>query len=156
MELAARGNLAGLNVDPYRIAAGGYSIGGTMATFLAAITDRVRTLVLWAPTSAPFWSGVEPEQLWPRVSASALLLLGELDSLAPPEGFPVALRAAMENAPSWSYVIPGGTHLFFQQPSGADSIIDPETDLTRFEQQGIAIWLTKLFLDSQLGTPVME
>lgn len=49
------------------------------------------------------------------------------------------------------YIIPQGTHLLFQQPTGADGPADPETDLRRFEQQGIAIERTRAWLEELFG-----
>ncbi|MEM9058132.1 MAG: hypothetical protein AAGD86_11680, partial [Pseudomonadota bacterium] len=141
----------GVNVDPSRVAAGGYSIGATMTTFLAARDERVAGAVLWAPTSAPFWTGVDPDALWPAVTAPTHFLLGELDGIA--GDYPATMQAAMINAVSTVEVIEGGTHLFFMQPTGADSDLDPETDLTRFEQQGIAIEATRTYLDGLFGPP---
>lgn len=142
----------GVEVDPEKIAAGGYSIGATMTTFLAARDSRVKGSVLWAPTTAPFWTGVDPDKLYPGVTSSVHFLLGELDDLA--GDYPDAMQAAMINAAITVEVIEGGTHLYFMQPTGADDInIDPPTDLTRFEQQGIAIEATRSYLDGLFGTP---
>lgn len=150
IELARRGFL-GAEVDPGRIAVGGYSIGASMATFVAARDPEVRGTVLWAPTDAPFWGGLEPEQLWPQVLTPVHFLLGELDPIAPPEEFPASLQAALVNAPVTVELIEGGTHLYFMQPTGADSPLDPVTDLTRFEQQAIAIEATRVWLDALFG-----
>lgn len=150
IDKALRGRL-GTRVDPDRIAAGGYSIGGTMASFLAAVDPRVKGQVFWAPTASPFWLGLQPEDLWPEILAPAYFLVGELDPIAPPDGFPSLLSAKMVKAWSEIDVISGGTHLYFMQPTGADSPQDPETDLTRFEQQGIAIEATRAWLDSLFG-----
>ena len=151
LELAARGEL-GVEVDPRRIAVGGYSIGGPRASFVAAaLPQGVQAMVFWAPSGTPFWLGLDAPSLWNQVSAPALYVLGELDPIAPPEGFPTELRDSMPNSPSVEYVISGGTHLFFQQVTGADSAEDPVTTLTRFEQQGIAILATRQYLDRVLA-----
>ena len=41
--------------------------------------------------------------------------------------------------------------LYFQQPTGADSPTDPVSEFTRFEQQGMAIERTRLYLDEVLN-----
>jgi dienelactone hydrolase len=149
IELAVDGEL-GVEIDETRIGAGGYSIGGTMAAFTAAEEPRIGALVHWAPTDSPFWTGVDPLELLSQVTAPSLFLVGELDPIAPPTGWPAEMQALMPGSQPTVFVIDGGTHLFFQQPTGADSIADPETNLTRFEQQGIAIEQTKLYLDTTL------
>ncbi|MDX2200686.1 MAG: hypothetical protein SF069_17145 [Phycisphaerae bacterium] len=150
LQLALDGEL-GVSVDPSRIAAGGYSIGGTMATFMAAEEPRVGGLVLWAPTGAPFWTGVTPGELWPRVTQPAFYLLGEFDNVEPPSGFPKELQAAMAESEATEFVIPQGLRLYFQQPTGADRDSDPRSELTRFEQQGISIEQTRAYLDELSG-----
>jgi len=147
LELALAGDL-GVMVDPEQIAAGGYSIGGTLAAVLAGEDARVAAVVLWAPTSSPFWTGVDPAAAFAQVDMPVLFLLAELDHVEPPEGFPREMEAAMPQATVTREVIPQGLHLYFQQPTGADRPgIDPESELTRFEQQGIAIEATRAFLD---------
>ncbi|MCG8409040.1 MAG: dienelactone hydrolase family protein [Phycisphaerales bacterium] len=136
-----------VTVDRDRLAVGGYSIGGTMAAFVAAEEPRVGAIVFWAPTRAPFWTGVDPDELLPKVTQPAYYLLAELDNVEPPEGFPVELRTKMSQSEATEFVIPQGLHLYFQQPTGADSPADPESDLTRFEQQEIAIERTRAWLD---------
>jgi dienelactone hydrolase len=140
-----------VEVDPDRIAVGGYSIGGTIATFMAAVAPDIRGAMLWAPTSAPRWLGLSPENLWPQTLSPTRFLLGELDTLAPPDGFPADLQEILVNSPTSVEVIEGGTHLYFQQPTGADSPRDPPTDLTRFEQQAIAIEATRVWLNELLA-----
>lgn len=135
---------------------GGYSVGGAIATFVAALSPNVSGSVLWAPTASPRWQGVDPELLWPQVVSPTRLLLGELDTLAPPDGFPADLEDALANSPTERQVILGGTHLFFQQPTGADSLADPPTDLTRFEQQAIAIDATRRWLHALIGAGVQR
>jgi dienelactone hydrolase len=150
VDLAVAGELA-VTIDAARIAAGGYSIGGTMATFLAAEDSRIQSVVLWAPTSAPFWLGVDPVVLFPQVNQPVFFLLAELDNVAPPEEFPQEMQDQMPQADISEFIIPQGLHLFFQQPDAADSVADPATTLTRFEQQGIAIERTRAYLDEQLA-----
>lgn len=138
-------------IDPNQVAIGGYSIGATMATFAAAEDPRLAAVVLWAPTSSPFWTGVDPETLWPQVTQPSFFLLAELDHVEPPDAFPAELQSKMTQSDITVYIIPQGLHLYFQQPTGADSDTDPESTLTRFEQQGIAIERTRDYLDSQFG-----
>lgn len=150
LELAIKGELQ-VDVDPTRVAIGGYSIGATMATFAAAEESRLAAVVLWAPTSSPFWTGVSPETLWPQVKQPSFFLLAELDHVEPPDGFPKDMQQAMSHSAITEYIIPEGLHLYFQQPTGADSPTDPVTSLTRFEQQSIAIERTRAWLDETLG-----
>ncbi len=150
LDLGLAGDLD-VNVDPDRIAVGGYSIGGTLAIFTAARDDRIDAVFTWAPTSSPFWTGVTPEDLYPRVTQPAYFLLAELDHVEPIDGFPRDIQAAMTQSEITEYIIPEGLHLYFQQPTGADNPTDPESSLTRFEQQGIAIERTRAWLDEQFG-----
>ncbi len=150
IDLANDGQL-GVEIDLDRIAVGGYSIGATMASFVAAEDPSVAAVVLWAPTGSPFWTGVEPNGLFNRVTQPTFFLLGEFDIVAPPEGFPREMQAQLTQSEITEVVIPQGLHLFFQQPTGADTPDDPESELTRFEQQGIAIDQTRAYLDTQFG-----
>ena len=84
------------------------------------------------------------------MASPTLFVLGELDYLAPVGGFPAALQDALVASETEVQVIRGGTHLFVQQPTGADSPFDPPTFLTRFEQQGIAIEATRAYLNELL------
>lgn len=149
LDLALAGDL-NVSIDPDRIGIGGYSIGATMATFAAAEDPRLAAIALWAPTSSPFWTGVNPDTLWPQVTQPSYFLLAELDHVEPPDGFPKDLQASLTQSEITEYIIPQGLHLYFQQPTGADSPTDPVSTLTRFEQQGIAINLTRAWLDDQL------
>jgi dienelactone hydrolase len=150
IQLAVDGELD-VEVDESRIAAGGYSIGATMAAFVAAEDPRVAALVFWAPTGSPFWTGVDPDELLAQVTSPSLFLLGELDPIAPATGWPAEMQNLMADSTATVFVIEQGTHLFFQQPTGADSAADPVTELTRFEQQGIAIEETRDYLNVTLG-----
>jgi dienelactone hydrolase len=151
LDLALAGDL-GYAVNPERIAAGGYSIGGTLAAVLAGEDPRVDAVVLWAPTSSPFWTGVDPAAAFAEVSVPVFYLLAEFDHVEPPEGYSREMAAAMPQATVTREVIPQGLHLYFQQPTGADRPgIDPESELTRFEQQGIAIEATRAFLAEAFG-----
>lgn len=150
IQLAVDGEL-GVDVNADQLAAGGYSIGATMALFTAAEEQRLKGVVLWAPTGSPFWTGVNPDVLLPQVTQSVFFLLAELDHVEPPSGFPAELKSELTQATISEYIIPQGLHLYFQQPTGADNITDPESTLTRFEQQGIAIERTQAFLDALFG-----
>lgn len=150
IQLAINGEL-NVAVDAERIAVGGYSIGGTMAAFVAAEEPRVDAIVFWAPTGSPFWTGVDLDELLPQVTQPAFYLLGEYDIIAQPNGFPAELQEKMPASQPEVYVIPEGLHLYFQQPTGADSSDDPASTRTRFEQQGIAIERTRAWLDDTFG-----
>jgi predicted dienelactone hydrolase len=150
LEMGLSGEL-GVSIDEQRIAAGGYSIGATMAIFAAARDARIDAVVAWAPTTSPFWTGVNPEELYPQVTQPAYFLLAELDHVQPIDGFPREIQGKMTGSEITEYVIPQGLHLYFQQPTGADSAADPVSTLTRFEQQGIAIERTRTWLDEQFG-----
>jgi dienelactone hydrolase len=141
----------GAAVDPSRIGVGGYSIGATMAGFVAGLDRRVGALVFWAPSGSPIWNGIKPEEVLPDVTAPSLFLLAELDDISPKEGWPTEMQMLMGGSSITEYIIPGGLHLFFQQPTGADTPDMPQTNLTRFEQQGIAIQVTRDYLDEQLS-----
>ncbi len=149
-ELGLAGDLDA-EIDSGRVGIGGYSIGATMATFAAAEEPRIGAVVLWAPTSSPFWTGVDPEVLWPQMMQPSYFLLAELDHVEPPSGFPKELQAKLAQSAITEYIIPEGLHLYFQQPTGADNPTDPVSSLTRFEQQGIAIERTLDYLDATLG-----
>ncbi|MGE3181557.1 MAG: dienelactone hydrolase family protein [Phycisphaerae bacterium] len=151
LDLALAGALE-VEIDEDRIAVGGYSIGGTLAALMAVEDDRAKAIVMWAPTSSPFWTGVEPSTLYPLVTQPSYFLLAEFDTVEPPDGYPQEMQAQMTNSAITEYIIPQGLHLFFQQPTAADdNLNDPETELTRFEQQGIAIERTRAYLDEQLA-----
>lgn len=150
LDLAIAGAF-GFDVDAEKIAVGGYSIGGTLSAFMAAEDARVDAIAMWAPTDSPFWTGVDPAALYPRVTQPSYFLLAELDNVEPPGEYPKEMQRQMINSAITEFVIPQGLHLFFQQPTGADSASDPATTLTRFEQQGIAIERTRAYLDNALG-----
>ncbi|MEM6927214.1 MAG: dienelactone hydrolase family protein [Myxococcota bacterium] len=151
MDLALAGEVTDeVPLDPERMAIGGYSIGGPMAVFTAAERPDAAAVVLWAPSGAPFWQGLRPKRLYPEVSQDVLMLLGELDRAAPPEGgFPDKLIDRMTAAGEIDkVVIDQGTHTQFQQPV-PDNEGDSGSSLTRFEQQGIAITETRAYLDER-------
>lgn len=152
IDLALAGEL-GIEVDTDRLATGGYSIGATMAAFVAAEDPRVQAIVLWAPTGSPFWTGVDPDELLPKVTQPTFFLLAERDHVEPPEAFPREMQEKMNSSQTTQYIIPEGLHLYFQQPTGADSDSDPTSPLTRFDQQGIAIERTRAYLDDILDVP---
>lgn len=136
-----------VDLDPHRIAVGGYSIGAPMSLFVAAEEPEVDAAVLWAPTGSPFWNGVRPNQLYPEIEADVLMLLAEFDRGAPPEGgFPERLREKMTAAAAETVVLDGAVHTHFQQPVALD-VNEPETGLSRFEQQSLSIQETRDFLD---------
>ncbi len=139
-----------VTVDAERIAVGGYSIGGPLAAFTAAQDKRIDQLIFWAPDGTPVWYGVDPPTLYSEVTQPALYVLGSLDSSAGSDGYPKEMQALMPASDSEAFVIPGGVHLYFQQPVGADGR-NPDTDITRFEQQGIAIETTRRHLDERFG-----
>ncbi len=150
LDLALAGDL-GLDIAADQVAAGGYSIGGPLAAFLAARRSTVTALVYWAPSGSPVWQGLNPADLYPKVTAPSLYVLGELDQDAPPDGgFPDQLQADTPQAPTEEFVIPGAVHHQFQQPTGADDF-SANPEITRFEQQGIAIKKTLDWLDGQFG-----
>ena len=136
----------GFSVDATRVASGGYSIGGTMAAMAAGRDARISSLVLWAPAPAPTWLGATPKDLLPQVKCKALFVLGEKDIVAPLDEWPKEMRGMMSAADIAELIIPEGVHLFFQQPSGVDDR-NPPTDITRREQQEIAIRRSLEFLD---------
>lgn len=139
-----------ITIDIERIAVGGYSIGGPLAAFTAAQDPRISCMVFWAPDGSPVWSGVKPRDLYPAVTQPALYVLGELDPSAGPQGYPLEMRQLMPGSEATVVVISGGVHLYFQQPTGADGR-NPQTDITRFEQQGLAIEATLNYLNQQFG-----
>jgi dienelactone hydrolase len=139
----------GMTVDETRIATGGHSIGATMALLVAGEELKVDAVVLWAPTASPFWQGLDPFPILLDVSQPVYYLLAELDWLA--LNWPDTLQRASPNAPYTQHVVPGGNHLFFQQPTEADVIPEvPWIHPTRFEQQTIAIERTRAWLDDTL------
>lgn len=148
-DLALDGTL-GVSIDPDRTAFGGYSIGGTLSAFAAAMQPEADLAWFWAPSSAPIWQGIDPEELWPQVTQPTFYMLGELDPVAPLNGFPRDMQEKMVNSTVYEYIIEDGVHLYFQQPTGVDDR-NPPTDITRLEQQAIAIEQTRLYLDQILN-----
>lgn len=149
LELAAAGGM-GRAIDPDRIAAGGYSVGGPLAAFTAARAPEIAALVYWAPAGAPFWQGLNGNELYGQVTQPALYVLGELDQNAPPDGgLPDEMQERMSNSMFTEEIIEGATHHQFQQPTGADPA-SAEPGITRFEQQGRAINITRIWLDATL------
>lgn len=139
-----------LDVDPQRVALGGYSAGATMAAFAAAQEPRAQALTMWAPTSSPVWQGVDPQALLPQVTQPSLFMMAALDESGGPQAYPREMIALMTQADVTQYVIPGGVHLYFQQPSGADDR-NPTTNVTREAQMSVAIEETRAYLDAVLG-----
>jgi len=150
LDRALSGEL-GIEVDPARVAFGGYSVGATQAALAAAEEPHAAALVLWAPVRASFWRGVDPEESMGQVTAPTLFLLGELDTGASPDGWPAAMAKDMTTtALTATTILPQGVHLFFQQPSALDEA-NPPTTATRIEQLRAAMAETRSFLDSELG-----
>lgn len=150
LDLAAAGSL-GRAIDPDRIAAGGYSVGGPLAAFTGARAPEIDALVYWAPAGAPFWQGLNGNALYKQVTQPALYVLGERDVNAPPDGgLPDEMQERMADSAFTEEIIAGATHHQFQQPTGADPA-SAEPGITRFEQQGTAITLTREWLDATLS-----
>lgn len=137
----------GVSIDPARTAFGGYSVGASMAAFAMASEPDARALVLWAPSPAPIWQGVSPDQLLPRIAQPSFFLLAELDDVV--GDWPSQLQSKMGDSQQTVFTIPQGVHLFFQQPDMVDDR-NPPTDITRMEQQRIAIEQTRAYLEAQL------
>jgi dienelactone hydrolase len=140
----------GYEIDSGKIAAGGYSVGASLAAFLAAKEPEIDALVYWGPSGSPYWLGVNAKKLYSEVTEPALYVLGESDDSAPPRGgYPDKMGDLMPRSDSEVRIIEGGVHHYFQQPTGLDNFTTP-TKITRFEQQKIAInatrnWLNKTF-----------
>ena len=66
---------------------GGFSIGASIAAFIAAENTVFSRMLLWAPSPSPYWTGVKPESL-KKVTADVMIIAGELDYVAPPEDWP--------------------------------------------------------------------
>jgi dienelactone hydrolase len=147
--LAAADEL-GMDIDPERIVFGGYSIGGTLAGFAAVQEPTAAGIVMWVPSSSPIWQGVELEDL-ALVNQPSFYVLGELDDVSPPEGWPATLEGLMPLSDATRIIIPDAVHLYFQQPTGVDDRIPPTT-ITRFEQQQTAIQATLDYLNGLLAT----
>ncbi|MBS3813384.1 hypothetical protein KGY64_06135 [Candidatus Bipolaricaulota bacterium] len=149
LSTAKRGGF-GVNVDEDRIAAGGYSVGASLAAFTAAENPEVSTLVFWAPSGAPYWLGVNGDELYSRVTGSALYVLGEFDDSAPPEGgYPATMMKLTPGLNSEVFVVEGGNHHNFQQPTGGEGFAR-SSEIPRFEQQRIAINKTRRWLGEKL------
>ncbi len=139
-------------IVPGSVSFGGYSSGATLAAFAAGREPRALALTLWAPSDAPIWLGVEPDALFAGITQPILFVLGESDPVSPPGGFSERIKAHAALSPSvTTEIIPGGVHLFFQQPSGVDDR-NPFTSITRIEQQRAAIGLTRDYLLTRAGT----
>ncbi len=145
---AAQGRLP-ISVDTARIAIGGYSVGGSMAAFAAAELPEAAAIINWATGPAPIWLGVDPDALLPQVTQPYYFLLGELDDVAPPDGWPAMVQSRIGSTVVEEDIIAGAVHLFFQQPSELDER-NPPTTLTRREQLAQTHVLSRLFLDGIL------
>lgn len=140
----------GYQINEDKIAAGGYSVGASLAAFLAAKEPEIDTLVYWGPSGSPYWLGVNAKKLYSEVNEPALYVLGGSDDSAPPKGgYPARMQDLMPRSDSEVRIIEGGVHHYFQQPTGLDNFTT-STEITRFEQQKMAInatrnWLNKTF-----------
>ncbi len=152
--LAADG-LLDAEIDADRIAVGGYSVGGTMAAFVAGQEPRARAVVLWAPSDAPFWLGVDALPLLADVRQPTFFLLGSLDNIAPVNGWPLTMQRTMRESEQTIDIIENGIHLFFQQPEVVDER-NPITPLLRVEQMRLALERTRAWLDAALESAAAE
>ncbi len=151
LDLAFEGELD-VNLDPDRVAIGGYSVGGTMAAMAAAQDDRPDTMLFWAPSESPFWLGLDPANVVGSVEIPSYYILVEFDEISPAEGWPATLKSLMPNSPAEDVIIEGGVHHYLQQPVGGDTASEIQlAELTRFELQGVAIELTRERLDAEFG-----
>jgi len=143
----------GSEVDETRLAAGGYSTGASLAAFLAGRRSEIDGLVYWAPSGSPYWLGINEKVLYSRVTQPALYVLGGSDVNAPPSGgYPDTMQKMMPNSFYEEAVIKNGQHHFFQQPTGADKFsISDSPGITRYEQQGRAIDITREWLKELTG-----
>lgn len=117
-------------------AVGGYSIGASIAAFIAAESDTFSKLVLWAPSPSPYWTGVDPKVL-SSVKAESLFLLAEYDNVSAPDQWPAELQGYLKPNKT-VIVIPEGVHLYFMEPSAVDER-NPETSQTRQSQYSFAV-----------------
>ncbi len=145
--LAATGQL-GAATDTGRMAFGGYSVGGTMAAFAAASEPQARALLMWAPSPALLWQGVDPDEVLPGVTQPSLFLQAELDDVV--GDWPDTMKGLMSGSAQTTEVIPQGVHLFFQQPTNVDNR-NPPTTITRMEQMKAAFEISRAWLDQTLG-----
>jgi dienelactone hydrolase len=150
LNMALDGSL-GPEVDGKRIAAGGYSIGASLAAFLAGRRSEINGLVFWAPSGTPYWLGIDGSSLYSRVDVPSLYVLGEKDDGAPPEGgYPEKMQELTPGSPARVEVIENGNHHYFQQPTEADRF-SVKTSITRYEQQRKAINITREWLNQLFG-----
>ena len=83
-------------MDETRTAAGGYSVGVSLAAFLAGKQPEIDGLVFWGPSGSPCWLGVKGKSLYPRVVQPSLYVLEEGDCSAPPmRGYPDKMQKLM-------------------------------------------------------------
>jgi dienelactone hydrolase len=146
----AADNTEGLNCDAARIALGGYSAGGSMAAFAAGREPRTRALVMWGPAPAWVWLGVDPNELLPGVQAPSLFLLAEFDIVDSAEWLD-QMKGLMTQSTQTTVTIPGGVHLYFQEPDPPLNDEAAAATLTRPEQMKIALETTRSFLDEKMG-----
>ncbi len=148
-ENAIAGNY-GYKIDEEKIAAGGYSVGASLAAFLSVKKPAIDALVYWGPSGSPYWLGINAKKLYSKIKVPALYVLAGKDDSAPPSGgYPDKMREQMPLSSSETIVIEGGVHHYFQQPTGADKF-SRAPEVTRFEQQKIAINETRIWLNEKL------
>jgi len=141
----------GAEINDGKIAAGGFSLGSSLAAFLGGQRKEISALVFWGPSGSPYWLGVDGKDLYLRVNQPALYVLGELDESAPVSGgYPDRMKELMPDSETTTVVIENGNHQNFQQPTGSDKFAEP-SKISRYEQLGIAIDETRKWLNSQLG-----
>ncbi len=141
----------GYKIDEEKIAAGGYSVGASLAAFLSVKKPTIDALVYWGPSGSPYWLGLNAKELYSKVKVPGLYVLGGKDDSAPPSGgYPEKMREQMPRSNSETIVIEGGVHHYFQQPTGSDKF-SKAPDISRLEQQKIAINETRNWLNQELG-----
>lgn len=142
LEAMDAGTVAGITfADTGAVA--GFSVGGSVAAFIAAESDRIDRMILWAPSPSPYWTGVDPSRLT-AATARTLIVIGDNDTLAAPDGWPLELATALSGTVV-TEVIPDGVHLYFMEPSAVDDR-NPPTSQTRQRQYGRAVDLSLAFL----------
>lgn len=149
LELLDRGPVGGVAFAE-RGSIAGFSVGGSVAAFVAAESEMIDTIVLWAPSPSPYWTGVDPTRLR-QVTARTLIIIGDNDSLAAPDGWPLELADTL-NGPVVTEVIPDGVHLYFMEPAAVDDQI-PSTTQTRQEQYERAVRMSLAFLSEPDSFP---
>jgi len=145
--------LVGNEIDPARIAVGGYEIGGPLAAFVGGAREQVKAVFTWAPIEPPFWMRLETEDELPLVTQPMLIIEGALDTIAPPGRWQaqVEAMAATDPATIVPVVLGQAVHAYFQEPVPSTEFRIPPTPITRAEQLARAIGATRLWLDFVLA-----